>query len=187
MSVTKTEVYTILRDVCIVSNRLTYMRWKYWRNRCARHCSHSTWQCLPPPLFVTQKSCRSEFQNPPIKSFTSKIDKALINTLQLATRKNVIQMSPDVITLVTVIINYWLLQYVHFRAMLLLKWRKTWERRMVLFETSTFWGILQKFPDFQGTCLDYFVFPYLKNNVFKNRPSTFPELMQVITYWITAI
>jgi hypothetical protein len=40
------------------------VRWKYWRNRCAR-------QCLPPPLFVTQKGCRSEFQDPPIKSFTS--------------------------------------------------------------------------------------------------------------------
>jgi hypothetical protein len=40
------------------------VRWKYWRNRCAR-------QCLPPPLFVTQKGCRSEFQTPPIKSFTS--------------------------------------------------------------------------------------------------------------------
>jgi hypothetical protein len=44
----------------------------------------------------------------------------------------------------------------------------------------------QKFPDFQGTyipttCLDYFVFPYLKNNVFKNRAGTIPELMQVIT------
>jgi hypothetical protein len=66
--VTKTEVYTILRDVCIMSNRLTYIyvRCKYWRNRSAR-------QCLPPPLFVTQKGCRSEFQDPPIKSFTSKI------------------------------------------------------------------------------------------------------------------
>jgi hypothetical protein len=32
-----------------------------------------------------------------------------------------------------------------------------------------------------ATCLDYFVFPYLKNNVFKNRPGTIPELMQVIT------
>jgi hypothetical protein len=31
------------------------------------------------------------------------------------------------------------------------------------------------------TCLDYFVFPYLKNNVLKNRPGTIPELMQVIT------
>jgi hypothetical protein len=31
------------------------------------------------------------------------------------------------------------------------------------------------------TCLGYFVFPYLKNNVFKNRPGTIPELMQVIT------
>jgi hypothetical protein len=44
----------------------------------------------------------------------------------------------------------------------------------------------QKFPDFQGmylptTCLVYFIFPYLKNNVFKNRPGTIPELMQVIT------
>jgi hypothetical protein len=31
------------------------------------------------------------------------------------------------------------------------------------------------------TCLDYFVFPYLKNNVFKNGPGTIPELMQIIT------
>jgi hypothetical protein len=31
------------------------------------------------------------------------------------------------------------------------------------------------------TCLDYLVFPYLKNNVFKNRPGTILELMQVIT------
>jgi hypothetical protein len=37
----------------------------------------------------------------------------------------------------------------------------------------------QKFPDFQGTCLDYFVFSYLKNNVFKKRPGTIPELMQI--------
>jgi hypothetical protein len=43
--------------------------------------------------------------------------------------------------------------------------------------------IVTVIPDFQGptTCLDYFVFPYLKNNVFKNRPGTIPELMQVIT------
>jgi hypothetical protein len=61
---------------------------------------------------------------------------AMINTLQWAALKNLIQMSS--ITIVTVI------------------------------------------PDFQGTCLDYFVFPYLKNNVFKNRPGTIPELKQVI-------
>jgi hypothetical protein len=30
------------------------------------------------------------------------------------------------------------------------------------------------------TYLDYFVFPYIKN-VFKNRPGTIPELIQVIT------
>jgi hypothetical protein len=39
----------------------------------------------------------------------------VINTLQLATRKNLIQMSSDVITIVTVVINYSLLKYVHFR------------------------------------------------------------------------
>jgi hypothetical protein len=39
----------------------------------------------------------------------------------------------------------------------------------------------QKFPDLPTTCLDYFVFPYLKNNMFKNKPGTIPELMQVIT------
>jgi hypothetical protein len=41
---------------------------------------------------------------------------------------------------------------------------------MVLFDTSSF----------QGICLDYFVFQYLKNTVFKNRPGTIPELMQAI-------
>jgi hypothetical protein len=40
--------------------------------------------------------------------------------------------------------------------------------------------IVTVIPDFQGTCLGYFVFPYLKNKVFKNRPGTIPELMQVI-------
>jgi hypothetical protein len=73
-----------------------------------------------------------------MRSKIKKIEMAMIITLQLAARKNLIQMSSDV-TIVTVI------------------------------------------PDFQGTCLDYFVFPYLKNNVFKNRPGTIPELMQVIT------
>jgi hypothetical protein len=29
------------------------------------------------------------------------------------------------------------------------------------------------------TCLDNFVFPYRKNNVFKNRPGIIPELMPV--------
>jgi hypothetical protein len=66
----------------------------------------------------------------------------MINTLQLAARNNVIQMSSDVI-------NY----------------------------NSNCHSRLSK----QLTCLDYFVFQYLKNNVFKNRPSTIPDLMQVIT------
>jgi hypothetical protein len=41
----------------------------------------------------------------------------------------------------------------------------------------------QKVPDFQGTYqqLALSIFPYVKNNVFKNRPATIPELMQVIT------
>jgi hypothetical protein len=44
----------------------------------------------------------------------------------------------------------------------------------------------QKFPDFEGTyrqfaLITYFVFPCLKNNVFKNRSGTIPESMQVIT------
>jgi hypothetical protein len=39
--------------------------------------------------------------------------------------------------------------------------------------------IVTVIPNFQG--LENFVFPYLKNNVFKNRPGTIPELMQVIT------
>jgi hypothetical protein len=64
---------------------------------------------------------------------------ARINTLQLAARKNLVQMSSDVI-------NY---------------------------NSNCHSGL--------STCLDYFVFPYLKNNVFNNRPGTIPELMQVIT------
>jgi hypothetical protein len=45
--------------------------------------------------------------------------------------------------------------------------------------------IVTVIPDFQRhlpkTYFDYFVFPYVKNNMFKNRPGTIPELMQVIT------
>jgi hypothetical protein len=55
---------------------------------------------------------------------------------------------------------------------------------MVLFHTSSFWGIFSKVSGLSrhlpSTCLDYFVFPSLKNNVFKNRPGTIPELMQII-------
>jgi hypothetical protein len=65
---------------------------------------------------------------------------AMINTLQLAARKNLIQMLSDVI-------NY---------------------------NSNCHFGL-------STTCLDYFVFPYLKNNLFKDRPGTIPELMQVIT------
>jgi hypothetical protein len=67
----------------------------------------------------------------------------MINTLQLAARKNLIQMSSDVI-------NY---------------------------NSHCHSGLSRHLPT---TCLDYF-FPYLKNNVFKNRPDTIPELIQVIT------
>jgi hypothetical protein len=68
----------------------------------------------------------------------------MINTLQLVARKNLIQISSDVI-------NY----------------------------TSNCHSGLSR--HLSTTCLDYFVFPYLKNNVFKNKPGTIPELMQVIT------
>jgi hypothetical protein len=57
--------------------------------------------------------------------------------------------------------------------------------RMVLFDTSNFRRISTKVSGLSRhlptTCLDYFVFPYLKNNVFINRPGTIPEFMQVIT------
>jgi hypothetical protein len=46
--------------------------------------------------------------------------------------------------------------------------------------------VIPDFEDLRTTCRDYFVISYLKNNVFKNRPGTIPELMQVITA-ITAI
>jgi hypothetical protein len=65
---------------------------------------------------------------------------AMINTLQLAARKNLIQMS-----LITIVLSF------------------------------------RTFKALPTTCFDYFVFPYLKNNVSKNRPGTIPELMQVIT------
>jgi hypothetical protein len=69
---------------------------------------------------------------------------AMIITLQLATRKSLIQMSSDVI-------NY---------------------------NSNCHSRLSRHLPT---TCLDYFVFPYLKNNVFKkNRPGTIPELMQAI-------
>jgi hypothetical protein len=79
-----------------------------------------------------------------VRSKIKKIEMAMINTLQLAARKNLIQMSSDVI-------NY---------------------------NSNCHSGFSRHLPT---TCLDYFVFPYLKNNVFKNRPGTIPELMQVIT------
>jgi hypothetical protein len=69
---------------------------------------------------------------------------AMINTLQLAARKNLIQMSSDVIS----------------------------------YNSNTYSGLSRHLST---TYLDYFVFPYLRNNVFKNRPGTIPELMQVIT------
>jgi hypothetical protein len=71
-----------------------------------------------------------------------KIKMAMINTLQLAARKNLIQMSSDVI-------NY---------------------------NSNCHSGPSKHLPT---TCLDYFVVLYLKNNVFKNRPGTIPELMQL--------
>jgi hypothetical protein len=68
---------------------------------------------------------------------------AMINTLQLAARKNLIQMS-------SAVINY---------------------------NSNCHFGVSRHLST---TCLDNFVFPFLKNNVFKNRPGTILELMQVI-------
>jgi hypothetical protein len=79
-----------------------------------------------------------------VRSKIKKIEMAMINTLQLAARKNLIQMSSDAI-------NY---------------------------NSTCHSGLSRHLPT---TCLDYFVFLYLKNNVFKNRPGTIPELMQIIT------
>jgi hypothetical protein len=73
VSVTKTEVYTILRDVCIVSNRLTYIDSKL-----------SEMEILAQPLCETvftpttfrhtkRLPIRISTPPPPIKSFTSKI------------------------------------------------------------------------------------------------------------------
>jgi hypothetical protein len=73
-----------------------------------------------------------------------KIEMAMINTLQLAARKNLIQMSPDVD-------NY---------------------------NSNCHSRLSRHLPTI---CLDYFVFPHLKNNAFKNRPGTIPELTQVIS------
>jgi hypothetical protein len=62
----------------------------------------------------------------------------------------------------------------------------TADLRTAKIQPPVFEEFQQKFPDFEGTykhlaLITYFVFPYLKNNVFKNRPGTIPELMQVIT------
>jgi hypothetical protein len=56
---------------------------------------------------------------------------------------------------------------------------RNWER----FENGE--EFQQKFPEFQGTyqqlaLIILFFHIYLKNNVFKNRPGTIPELMQAI-------
>jgi hypothetical protein len=48
--------------------------------------------------------------------------KAMINTLQLAKRKNLIQMSSDVITIVTVIINF----KFNFKVLMLSKLEEEW-------------------------------------------------------------
>jgi hypothetical protein len=87
---------------------------------------------------------RGQLTNTTKKIQNKKIEMAMINTLQLVARKNLIQISSDVI-------NY----------------------------TSNCHSGLSR--HLSTTCLDYFVFPYLKNNVFKNKPGTIPELMQVIT------
>jgi hypothetical protein len=51
------------------------------------------------------------------------------------------------------------------------------------YSTSRVFDEFQHFSGFSWhlptTCLDNFVLPYLKNNVFKNKPGTIPELMQV--------
>jgi hypothetical protein len=49
---------------------------------------------------------------------------------------------------------------------------------VISYNSNTYSGLSRHLST---TCLDYFVFPYLRNNVFKNRPGTIPELMQVIT------
>jgi hypothetical protein len=79
-----------------------------------------------------------------VRSKIKEIEMAMIKTLHLAARKNLIKMSSDVS-------NY---------------------------NSNCHSGLSRHLPT---TCLDYFVFPYLKNNVFKNRLGTIPELTQVIT------
>jgi hypothetical protein len=66
----------------------------------------------------------------------------MINTLQLAARKNLIQMPSDVI----------------------------------IYNSNCHSGLSRHL-----STTYYFVFPYLKKNVFKNSPGTISELMQVIT------
>jgi hypothetical protein len=67
-----------------------------------------------------------------VPSKIKKIEMAMIDTLQLAARKNLIQVSSDVI-------NY---------------------------NSNCHSGLSKDLPT---TCLDYLVFPYLKNNVFKKQ------------------
>jgi hypothetical protein len=94
---------------------------------------------------LSKSSNNSLDENNTVRSKIKKIEVAMINTLQLTARKNLIQMLSDVV------INY----------------------------NSNCHSGLSRHVSI--TCLDYFVFPFLKNNVFKNRPGTIPELMQVIT------
>jgi hypothetical protein len=101
------------------------VKWTYFE----KMCNHNL---FPVVSANTEDTVRSKIK---------KIEMAMINTFQLAVRKNLIQMSSDV-------------------------------------NSNCHSGVSRHLST---TCLDYFVFSYLKNNVFKNRPGTIRELMQVIT------
>jgi hypothetical protein len=61
-----------------VTNRLTYIDSKLSEMEILGQPLCETVFAPPPPLFVTRKGCRSEFQTPPIKSFTSKSSRVII-------------------------------------------------------------------------------------------------------------
>jgi hypothetical protein len=100
----------------------------------------------------------------------------------------VIQMSSDVITIVTVIINYVDIKICYYTLEKFSLCSVTSEMEKDLRTANGPVRHLQflrnfkkSFRIFKALCLDYFVFPFLKNNVFKNRPGTISELMQVIS------
>jgi hypothetical protein len=79
------------------------VRWKYWRNRCARHCSHST-RVFTPTTFRHTKRLPIRISRPSHKKFHFK---------SFTSKKIVIRMYFIVImiTVLIMIVIFWVLNF----------------------------------------------------------------------------